>query len=102
MRKFFWVSLSTILILSAVSAWMPAWALPPASDPPEEVLRTEIITEARSPVDGQPLTAGEYAELEAQLQTSRYPPTLSPAIQRTVRLLYLRRAIRAFFPFLLR
>jgi len=39
----------------------PATALPPPEDLPEEILRTEIITEARSPIDGQPLTAAEYA-----------------------------------------
>ncbi len=38
-------------------------ALPPPSDVPEEILRTEIITQARSPVDGTALTPGEYAAL---------------------------------------
>jgi hypothetical protein len=41
-------------------------ALPPPEDLPEEILRTEIITEARSPIDGQPLTAAEYAQLQTQ------------------------------------
>ena len=45
-----------------------AWALPPDEEINEEVLRTEIITEARSPIDGQPLTPAEYAELQAALQ----------------------------------
>jgi hypothetical protein len=35
---------------------------------PEEILRTEIITEARSPIDGQPLSAAEFAELVVQIQ----------------------------------
>jgi hypothetical protein len=37
--------------------------LPPITDIPEEVLRAEIITEARSPIDGKPLSAAEFAEL---------------------------------------
>ena len=40
-------------------------ALPPPEDTPEEVLRTEIFLTARSPVDGKPLTAAEYAQLQA-------------------------------------
>jgi hypothetical protein len=33
------------------------------NDIPEEVLRAEIITEARSPIDGKALSATEFAEL---------------------------------------
>jgi hypothetical protein len=58
-------------------AWIGVWAivgwqctnpvraidLPPATDIPEEVLRAEIITEARSPIDGKALSASEFAEL---------------------------------------
>ncbi|AFY80522.1 hypothetical protein [Oscillatoria acuminata] len=40
-----------------------AHALPPASDIPEEILRTEIITQGRSPIDGTALTPDEYAAL---------------------------------------
>jgi hypothetical protein len=35
----------------------------PDSDIPEEVLRAEIITEARSPIDGKALSAKDFAEL---------------------------------------
>lgn len=86
-----------------VSIGIPALALPPPDDVPEEILRTEIITEARSPVDGESLTAAEYAELEARLQ--REPElydTLSPQIRQTIFLLQIRRAIRTIAPFLLR
>lgn len=41
---------------------------PPSIDIPEEVLRAEIITEARSPIDGKPLSAIEFAELVIQVQ----------------------------------
>jgi hypothetical protein len=52
----------------AIVGWqstIPALAidLPPATDIPEEVLRAEIITEARSPIDGKALSANEFAEL---------------------------------------
>jgi hypothetical protein len=42
--------------------------LPPANDIPEEVLRAEIITEARSPIDGKPLSAAEFAELVIKIE----------------------------------
>lgn len=77
-----------------------AVSLPPPEDTPEEVLRTEIITQARSPVDGKPLTAGEYAELQAQLQVRRGTPELAPELQEKIFLLRLRRVIRTVIPFL--
>ncbi len=95
-------SLFTAAFVALTSAIAPAFALPPASDPPEEVQRTEVITEARSPVDGKPMTAAEYAELEAHLQESPYPPEISQKYRDLVNLLRLRRAIRSVFPFLLR
>jgi hypothetical protein len=81
----------------------PALALPPPSDKPEEVQRTEIITEARSPMDGKPLTAAEYAQLQAQLQARRPTPDtrLNPGIRRTLTLLRIRQAIRSIIPFAL-
>lgn len=80
-----------------------ALALPPPDDLPEEVLRTEIITEARSPIDGKPMTAEAYAELQAQMEAAaRRPPEVDPEIRELVGLLRLRRAIRSVFPFLLR
>lgn len=52
-----------------------ATALPPASDVPEEILRTEIITQGRSPVDGTPLTPDEYAAL---LEDPAFRGTIAP------------------------
>lgn len=81
----------------------PAFSLPPAEDTPEEILRTEIIIEARSPVDGKPLTPAEYAELQAKLEAGPpLEPKLSPQVRQTIELLRLRKFIRTFFPFLLR
>ncbi len=80
----------------------PALALPPPEDKPEEIQRTEIIVEARSPLDGQPLTAAEYAELQAQLQARRQTPDLlNPELRRLITLIRLRQGIRSVFPFLL-
>ncbi|NJR39494.1 MAG: hypothetical protein HC781_12605 [Leptolyngbyaceae cyanobacterium CSU_1_4] len=85
------------------SSLAPALALPPPADQPEEIQRTEIITEARSPLDGQPLSAAEYAELQAQLQARRQTPAiLNPEVRRIITQLRIRQAIRSVFPFLLR
>jgi hypothetical protein len=87
-----------LLSLSSMAIAMPAIALPPPEDVPEEVLRTEIITEARSPIDGKPLTAAEYAELRSKLATSAYPPQVSADIQHLIFLLRLRQLIRPILP----
>lgn len=76
----------------------PAWGLPPPEDIPEEKLRTQIIVEARSPIDGKSLTAAEYAELQAQL-ASQPKPRVDPQIEHLIFLLRLRRAIRTIIPF---
>lgn len=101
MQQLLTIGLGGLSWLSTTAAY-PALALPPPDDVPEEVLRTEIIVEARSPMNGQPLTAAEYAELQAQLQIAPYPPTLDSRIEDQFALLYLRRAIRVFLPFVLR
>ncbi len=78
-----------------------AEALPAPEDRPEEVLRAQIITGGRSPIDGSPLTAAEYAQLQAELSAA--PPEkieLSPKIRRNIGLLRLRKFIKTFFPFI--
>lgn len=77
----------------------PAWALPPAEDVPEEVLRTEIITQARSPIDGKLLTAAEYAQLRSQLAEARFAPEVAPKFQQLIFLLRIRGLIRTIVPF---
>lgn len=74
-------------------------ALPPPEDTPEEILRTQIIIEARSPIDGKFLTAAEYIQLQAQLQQVP-PPKLDPKIRDQIFLLRLRKTLLQFFPFL--
>lgn len=88
----------TGLLLVAVE---PSLALPSPDDQPEEVLRTEIITGARSPIDGKPLTASEYAQLQTNLQEpgpSR--PQVGRSLEKNLNLLRLRKFIKTFFPFL--
>lgn len=74
-------------------------ALAPPKDIPEEILRMEIITAARSPVDGKLLSAAEYAELQAKLQTLP-PRKLDDRIREQVFLLQLRKTLLQLFPFL--
>jgi len=59
----------------------------------------EIILAARSPIDGKPLTAAEYAQVEAQIQ-QRPAPKVDPNIRETIFLLRVRNALRKLFPFL--
>ncbi len=62
---------SLLLILTSSSLATPiaiAGNLPPANDIPEEILRAELIIEARSPIDGKPLSATEFAELIVRVE----------------------------------
>ena len=76
----------------------PAVGLPPPEDVPEEILRTQIITEARSPIDGKPLTSAEYAQLQAELAQNPIPPDVNPKIKRLIFLLRLRQMLRTIIP----
>lgn len=77
-----------------------AEALPPAADVPEEVLRTQIILDARSPIDGKPMTPAEYATFQAKEQTPYQPAAkLAPKLKETVGLLKLRKFIKTYLPF---
>jgi hypothetical protein len=68
---------------------------------PEEVLRQEMILEGRSPLDGAPLTATEYAELQAELERLNEPtPTVSPKLQQLVMLVKLRKFLKTVLPIL--
>jgi len=98
--KFLVLSVSIATLMGLNSHWGAAViALPPPEDTPEEILRTQIIIEARSPIDGKPLTAAEYIELQAQLQKAP-PPKLTPKIREQVFLLRIRKTLLQLFPFL--
>ncbi|HEY9812026.1 MAG TPA: hypothetical protein V6D31_00600 [Candidatus Sericytochromatia bacterium] len=89
------ISLITSLFINLIPLTVQkAWSLPPKEDVPEEVLRTEIITEARSPIDGKLLSAAEYAQLQAQLQSPAVAP-LDPKIRETIFLLRIRQLLRS-------
>ncbi|MBP0020409.1 MAG: hypothetical protein J7647_23005 [Cyanobacteria bacterium SBLK] len=75
-------------------------ALPPPEDIPEEVLRNEIILEARSPIDGEPLTAAEYARLQEELSQPQAFVDLDPTVEQIVFLLRLRQTLNTLIPFL--
>ncbi|WP_009632788.1 hypothetical protein [Synechocystis sp. PCC 7509] len=100
-QQLFMIGIGTSLIVGA-TLFTPkpiVLSMPPQTEIPEEVLRTEIIVAARSPIDGKPLTAAEYAELQESLQDSP-PLKLSPKVRETIFLLRLRQLIRTFAPFL--
>ena len=92
--------LNLYLGLGLVSYPCTVKALPPADDLPEEKLRTEIILEGRSPINGQPLSASQYVELQKQLAERPYPPEVAPKIRQLVFLLRVRKFFRTIFPFL--
>ncbi|BAD80512.1 hypothetical protein syc2322_d [Synechococcus elongatus PCC 6301] len=85
-------------LVLAIQPSMTAETLP---DLPEEVLRQEIITEARSPLDGRPLTPAEYAILQQRLQTDPDPVRgLNPQVWELAFLLGVLKAAKSLFPFL--
>lgn len=74
--------------------------LPPPEDVPEEILRTEIIFEARSPMDGTSLSAADYAQLQTDLAASQTTLTLSDGIREAILLLQIRHSLKPLIPFL--
>ena len=94
------VRLMHCAVLSIACLWgAPAIALPPPEDLPEEILRQEIIFEGRSPLDGEPMSPSEYAELEEFLAADRTPPNVANNVEGLIILLRIRSAFRALTPF---
>ncbi len=94
---------SAVIITSILLTSAPAIAngLPPATDPPEEVLRAEVITNARSPINNQPMTATQYAEQQTEITTlNQVPPKVSDKVRNTIALLKLRKFIKTVLPFI--
>ncbi|MBW4430834.1 MAG: hypothetical protein KME28_03565 [Pelatocladus maniniholoensis HA4357-MV3] len=99
-RKYIYLIVISSIVVSLISyQGAKVIALPPPEDIPEEILRTEIILAARSPIDGKSLSAAEYAQLQAQLQQAP-PPKLNSKIRENIFLLRLRKALFQLFPFL--
>jgi hypothetical protein len=95
------MNLKLLALINLVSLFSSSHslALPPPGEIPEEVLRTEIILEGRSPVDGQPLSAAEYEELQADLAQSAYRPELESDVQQIIFLLQIRKFFKTVIPF---
>ncbi|MGC1306377.1 MAG: hypothetical protein WA885_04050 [Phormidesmis sp.] len=71
-----------------------------AEEVPEEILRTEIITGARSSLTGKPLSAAEYAMLQAELAAPAGDPLVNSDLRYLVFLAQLRRALKPILPFI--
>jgi hypothetical protein len=90
-----WMSIYAQMVLPVrANTW------PVDHDIPEEILRAEIITEARSPIDGRALSATEFAELvvETKQQLDRADADLgssSPKLKEILFLLRLRGFLRS-------
>jgi hypothetical protein len=96
-----WGWLAGLLLLTpATAAAESQVALPPPEEVPEEVLRTEIILSARSPMDGQPMSPAEYAQLTERLQENTATRNrVNPDVEHTVFMLRLLRLFRTITPF---
>ncbi len=89
------------MLLVAAPVMVQATNRPMVSEIPEEVLQTEVVTTARSPIDNRPLTATEYAELKTEIdRANQVPPKLSNKLRNTVALLKLRKFIKTVLPFI--
>ena len=85
--------------LAMLPVGIPATALPPPEDIPEEVLRTQIILEGRSPQSGELLSAEAYAEQDAATAAVLDTPGTLPAqVQQLVMILRIRKALRTVIP----
>jgi hypothetical protein len=89
-----------IIVACQIISPVNAGGLPPDTDIPEEVLRAEIITEARSPIDGKALSATDFAELivktKQQLERENaIAATSGSKLKETLLLLRLRGILRS-------
>jgi hypothetical protein len=74
--------------------------LPSTADIPEEVLRAEIIIEARSPIDGTALSANDFAELVVNTKQeldrdNAIAATSNPRFKETLQLIRLRSFLKS-------
>jgi hypothetical protein len=97
------IALMSLGLLSfQMSAAIAAEPTTPATpDIPEEVLQTEVIVSARSPIDNRPLTATEYAELQLETDQALAPPgKVSRDVRAVVNYLKFRKFIKKVIPFI--
>jgi len=96
-------SFSTLAIMPMISFAETRPIQSSQEDLPEEILRAEIYTDARSPIDGKQLTAAEYTELMEKLRSldSILPEDfVSPKVREVIGLLKLRKFLKQFIPFI--
>jgi hypothetical protein len=97
---FIFLSVSTAIVVGLNIHWGAlVMALSLEQDIPEEILRMEVITAARSPIDGRLVSAAEYAKLQERLAVTP-PPKLDIKIREQVFLLRVRKFLLQIFPFL--
>jgi hypothetical protein len=79
-----------------------AQLLPPSSDIPEEVLQTQIIDQANSPLNGDTLHPSDYAREQQRhrIAPENVPPKIDPKVQQLVDLLRIRKLLKGLIPFL--
>ena len=91
-----------IYLVSGCHLLIPVYAsnLSSAADIPEEVLRAEIITEARSPIDGTAISATDFAELVVTTKQeldrqNAIAATTTPRLKETLLLIRLRSFLKS-------
>lgn len=95
-----WGWLAGWLLVAPGAAAESQVALPPPEEVPEELLRTEMILPARSPIDGKPMSPAEYAQLTERLQENTATRNrVNPDVEHTVFMLRLLRLFRTITPF---
>ena len=98
--KYRLTTLTLVINLLAIFRATYSMALPPATDIPEEILRTEIILDGRSPITGKPVNASEYAELQTTLAQRKFSNQLNSDVQQIIFLLRIRKLFKTLIPIL--
>jgi hypothetical protein len=92
--------LAALMVGLGVGITPAAMALPPPTDVPEEVLRTEVIVEARDR-SGQPIGPGAYAQLQQTIdRRNQDNPQVAEELQSLLLQLRLLSVIKSIAPFL--
>lgn len=97
MHHFYLALIGSIPLIIMANA---ALALPDPTEIPEEVLRTEVVVGARSPLDGKPISADEYAVLQEHLRDPNSEAIVNSEIAQLIQLLQFRRVLKPILPFL--
>lgn len=91
------ISVYVLILISSSILGSRVFALP--ADRPEEVLRTEVIFDGRSPIDGKALSAEEYIIIQDQISQNDVTVEIKPEIKKVIFLLRLRKVFKTLTPF---